>query len=103
MRYYGANKGPLLGDIQFRDRVKRFVERLGDAFVSFGPHEQHLMMDKCIEEVGEEGPQACSEEYRKYSEAHKSNSTNFGSSNLGYRSKLLFTLSHAGISQSSCC
>lgn len=50
LRYYGDNSHSTYSDDEYIAKLKRFVNRLGDAFIGFGPHEQHGSMAKIINE-----------------------------------------------------
>ncbi|MCK5845166.1 MAG: hypothetical protein KAG97_10695, partial [Victivallales bacterium] len=50
LRYYGNNAPASIPEDEYAAKLKRFTERLGDAFVGFGPHEQHGTMNAILAE-----------------------------------------------------
>lgn len=50
LRYYGKNDGATVPKKEYEGKLKSFIERLGANFLGFGPHEQHGLMPKIIQE-----------------------------------------------------
>ncbi len=66
LRYYGKNDEATIPEQEYIEKLKRFIARLGENFLGFGPHEQHGKMAAVIEaNAGNDDVSCFQAEYKK--------------------------------------